>query len=513
MPDYQKDIASAVVDANNPEHRYLKHLAPYAGTGKLYLGESGVAYQHRINGSSTPMSLDDKAGTATGAEILANWREFAKNNPTYGTDANAYNFFGEATNPTADADRAYQHIRNMYGNVELDADKLYYTQQELKGLAEVAEQMGEPKRNGKLLLPWAINEDVPTGGYKVIGFREAQQPLDNSKLVGMEQIRPGELDNAIAGLKEQLGGAFNEAWDKQYAPKLGNLTPEKRQQVRDKAEKHFWDNVDWSKYIKYDPLFGMYAPLGSVKHVNDRGSRWDDYALPVMTALASAVTGGTAGAALGEMAGAAASSAVGGSTAGAAAGTTAGATTGAAAGTAGGAAAGTTAAATAAGTIAGGATQGLVGSLIGSAMTGNRVTGKNLATSMLMGGLTPYANANLGQYITRPGTTALLEAIRQAATNKGKVDPRLVLATVAGSEAAGWVGGQLKNSGIVGKFLGGVTGGVVKQGINGGQMDAAGMALSGVGNTGTAGATMARLMRTYQGQQALRQYMAQRQRG
>lgn len=493
MPDYQKDIASAVVDANDPGHRYLKHLAPYAGTGKLYLGESGVAYQNRFSGSSTPMSLDDKAGTATGAEILANWREFAKNNPTYGTDSVIdqvpFRLEGEEVRPTADADRAYQHIRNMYGNVELDPDKLYYTQQELKGLAEAAEQMGDPKRNGKLLLPWTINEDVPTGGYKVIGVKEAQQPLDNSKLVGMEQIRPGELDNAIAGLKEQLGGAFNEAWNKQYAPKLRNLTPEKRQQARDKAEKQFWDSVDWSQYIKYDPFFGMYAPLGSVKHVNDKGVDWfTERVAPMMPAIAAAVITGNVAAPVSAAAGAAT-------------------TTGAAA-----AGAGTTAAA-AAGTVAAGATQGIVGSVIGSALTGSKITGKNILTSALMGGLTPYANAQLAQYLTRPGTTALLEAIRQAATNKGKVDPRLVLATTAGSEAAGWVGGQLKDSGIVGKFLGGVTGGVVKQGVSGRPMDGASMALSGVGNTGEAGSVMAKVMRTYQGQQALRQYMAQRQRG
>jgi len=157
--------------------------------------------------------------------------------------------------------------------------------------------------------------------------------------------------------------------------------------------------------------------------------------------------------------------------------------------------------------------QGIVGSMIGSGLTGTKLSGKGMLTSALMGGLTPYANANLGQYITRPGTTALLETVRQAATNKGKVDPRLVLATTAGSEAAGWVGGQLKDNGLVGKLLGGVAGGAVRQGINGGRIDATGMALSGVGNTGTAGSMMARLMRTYQGQQALRQYMAKRQGG
>lgn len=489
MPDYQRDLASAVADANDPNYRYLKHLAPYAGTGKLYLGESGVAYQNRISGASIPMSLDDKAGTATGAEILANWREFAKNNPTYGTDTNAYNLFGEDVRPTADADKAYQYIRSMYGNVELDPDKLYYTQQELKGLSDLNEQMGEPKRNGKLLMPWTINEDVPTGGYKVTGFREAQQALDSSKLAGMEQIRPGELDNAIAGLKEQLGGAFNEAWNKQYAPKLGNLTPERRQQARDEAEKQFWDNVDWSQYIKYDPLFGMYAPLGSVKHVNDKGVDWfTERVAPMMPAIAAAVITGNVAAPVAAAAGAATTTGVAAAGAGA---------TGAAA----------------AGTVAAGATQGIVGSVIGSALTGSKITGKNILTSALMGGLSPYANAQLAQYLTRPGTTALLEAIRQAATNKGKVDPRLVLATTAGSEAAGWVGGQLKNSGIVGKFIGGVTGGAVKQGVSGRPMDGAGMALSGVGNTGEAGSVMAKVMRTYQGQQALRQYMAQRQRG
>ena len=484
MPDYQRELASAVADANDPNYRYLKHLAPYAGTGKLYLGESGVTYQHRINGASIPMSLDDKAGTATGAEILANWREFAKNNPTYGTDFvpladNPFRFMGEDAGPTADADKAYQYIRNMYGNVELDPDKLYYTQQESKELKGL--WADEPKRNGKLLMPWTINEDVPTGGYKVIGVKEAQQPLDNSKLAGMEQIRPGELDNAIAGLKEQLGGAFNEAWDKQYAPKLRNLTPEKRQQVRDEAEKQFWDNVDWSQYIKYDPLFGMYAPLGSVKHVNDKGVDWfTERVAPMMPAIAAAVITGNVAAPVSAAAGAAATTATG---------------------------------AAAAGTVASGVTQGIIASAIGSALAGSKITGKNILTSALMGGLTPYANAQLAQYLTRPGTTALLEAIRQAATNKGKVDPRLVLATTAGSEAAGWVGRQLKDSGIVGRFLGGVAGGAVRQGVGGGQVDPAALAFAGVGNTGAAGSMMARAASTYQRQQALRQYLQQRRGG
>lgn len=422
MPDYQRELASAVVDANDPNYRYLKHLAPYAGTGKLYLGESGVAYQHRINGASIPMPLDDKAGTATGAEILANWREFAKNNPTYGTDTNDYNFFltfpvDEGVRPTADADKAYQYIRNIFGNVELDPDKLYYTQQEsqeLKGL-----WADEPKRNGKLLMPWTINEDVPTGGYKVIGVKEAQQPLDNSKLAGMEQIRPGELDNALAGLKEQLGGAFNEAWDKQYAPKLRNLTPEKRQQARDKAEKQFWDSVDWSQYIKYDPLFGMYAPLGSVKHVNDKGVDWfTDRVAPMMPAIAAAVITGNVAAPVSAAAGAAAGSATG---------------------------------STLASTAASVATKALLSSAITAGINGRKLNGRNLLLSAAASGV----GAGAGDLVAgatntaKNGLPALLASgvTRTALLNKGRIDPRLLATNTAGAYADGLLGAPVYSLG------------------------------------------------------------------
>jgi len=422
MPDYQRELASAVADANDPNYRYLKHLAPYAGTGKLYLGESGVAYQHRINGASIPMSLDDKAGTATGAEILANWREFAKNNPTYGTDFvpladNPFRFMGEDAGPTADADKAYQYIRNMYGNVELDPDKLYYTQQESKELKGL--WADEPKRNGKLLMPWTINEDVPTGGYKVIGVKEAQQPLDNSKLAGMEQIRPGELDNALAGLKEQLGGAFNEVWDKQYAPKLGNLTPEKRQQARDKAEKQFWDSVDWSQYIKYDPLFGMYAPLGSVKHVNDKGVDWfTERVAPMMPAIAAAVITGNVAAPASAAAGAAATTATGAATAG---------------------------------TVASVATKALLSSAITAWINGRKLNGRNLLLSAAASGV----GAGAGDLVAgatntaKNGLPALLASgvTRTALLNKGRIDPRLLATNTAGAYADGLLGAPVYSLG------------------------------------------------------------------
>lgn len=327
-----------------------------------------------------------------------------------------------------------------------------------------------------------LHGDDNSGQYDGSRLVEVAPEFDPSKFSGHEIIRPGELDNFVNNVKDMYGEQFDSAWKAQIEPRLrkagakGDLSA-----VRDKTRANYLDTgIPWQNILKYDENIGLYAPMGSVKHVDDQGGGWAKYGDAwVKTAFAIAATLATAGQAAPLV-----GSAVAGATGSAAA-----------------------------GTVAAGAAQGIAGNLIGSGITGTKLSGKGLATSALMGGLTPYANANLGQYITRPGTTALLETIRQAATNKGKVDPRLVLATTAGSEAAGWVGRQLKDSGIVGKFLGGVTGGAVKQGVSGRPMDGASVALSGVGNTGEAGSVMAKVMRTYQGQQALRQYMAQRQRG
>jgi len=343
---------------------------------------------------------------------------------------------------------------------------------------------------------------------------------DVSRFVGMETIRPGELDNAVNGLKEQLGSAFDANWNQRYAPKLANLPEARRNEIYQKTRDQFWNTLDWSDYIKYDPLVGMYTNMGAVKHVNDQKfDLLNDRVAPIAQTVMAAVVTGPMAAQAGAAAGSAASSAVGGMTAGAeagaaggaAAGSTAGATAGTVGGaTAGGAAAGATTASSAAGTIVGGATQGLVGSLIGSAMTGNRVTGKNLATSMLMGGLTPYANANWAQYLSKPGVALLLEAARQAATNKGRIDPRTLAANTAGNLTAGWVGDKLSDSGIVGRLLGGSAGSVVRQSITGNGIDGNSTLLAGIGNTSTAGQLLAKAAGAYQRQMALRQQLAQR---
>lgn len=309
---------------------------------------------------------------------------------------------------------------------------------------------------------------------------------DVSRFVGMETIRPGELDNAINGLKEHLGGAFDANWNRNYAPKLANLPDEKRGEIYQKTRDQFWNTLDWSDYIKYDPLVGMYTNMGAVKHVNDQKfDLLNDRIAPIAQAVMAAVVA----APMAASAGAAAGSAAGGTAASAGA---------------------STAAANTIGTVAAGAAKGLVGSAVGSLMTGAKPTGKTLLTSALMGGLTPYANAYLAQYLSKPGVALMLEATRQAATNKGRIDPRTLAANTAGNLTAGWVGDKLSDSGIVGRLLGGSAGSVVRQGIAGNGINGNSTLLAGIGNTGTAGQLLAKAAGAYQRQMALRQQLAQR---
>ena len=320
---------------------------------------------------------------------------------------------------------------------------------------------------------------VSDQSYSGGAVHEVDSSFDTGKYAGYETVRPGELDNFVNGVKEQYGEAFDSAWKQQIEPSLrkkgaaGDLGA-----VYDKAKAQYMESgIPWKDLLKYDDNIGLMAKYGSVKHVNDEGGGWNKYGGAwVKAAFAVAATLATAGAA---------SPLIGGAVAGA---------TGSAA----------------AGTIAAGATQGIVGNLIASGLTQTKITGKGLATSAIMGGLAPYANQTLAPVITRPGTTALLETARQAITNKGKIDPRLVLATTAGSEATHWAGDQFKNAGLAGKFVGGVAGGAVRQGISGGQVNPAALAFAGVGNTGAAGSMMARAASTYQRQLALRQYLQQR---
>lgn len=535
LAEYQQWL----VDAIKSGDKRFAHLAQYGLDAPFYGGLMGDgAFQNRINGYSLPQDLGGADGLSarSGAEILAKYRGFAD---AYGANAVKQDAYEASPEELAQIDKARENGAYQFGEPILSgahtgrsaqsfADE-YYAKLlgELPGQIDPNKQYltrnidvssfggfgGDPAKRSNSA--WV----VATNGGTLHELGSGDNPAQ--RLAGMEQIRSGELDNAVNGITGQLNDQFEQRWGSQIEPALrkrgitGDLGA-----AYNKAKQLYMDSVDWSKLIRYDPNVGMYTDMGAVKHVNDAGmnviqERW----LPAMMAVGAAITGGTAGAALGEMAGTAASSAVGGMTAGAeagaaggaAAGSTAGATAGTVGGaTAGGAAAGATTAASAAGTIAGGATQGLVGSLIGSAMTGNRVTGKNLATSMLMGGLTPYANANWAQYLSKPGVALLLEAARQAATNKGRIDPRTLAANTAGNLTAGWVGDKLSDSGIVGRLLGGSAGSVVRQSLAGNGIDGNSTLLAGIGNTSTAGQLLAKAAGAYQRQMALRQQLAQR---
>jgi len=458
LAEYQQWLRNGIKAgaAGDPNQKYLAHLAQYDENSPFYGGSMQFGnLQYRANGQSNGRDLGSALSSMSGAELQTLLRNKINARSTITTN---YNDVGQAEE--APSQWAALNPRDLAEVEKIDPNKRYAY------AADDAQDFGAQTITGGL------------GQY-----REAPADFDPGKYAGFEVVRPGELDNFVNNVKGMVGDQFDQAWQTQIEPSLrksgakGDLSA-----VRNKAKANFIDKqIPWQDMLKYDPNVGLMASYGTVKHVNDQGGGWDKYKKAwIQTAMAIAATAGVA-APVGAAAGAAAAGATG---------------------------------TAAAGTIAGGAVQGIVGSMIGSGLTGTKLSGKGMLTSALMGGLTPYANANLGQYITRPGTTALLETIRQAATNKGKVDPRLVLATTAGSEAAGFVGDHLSDGkGLVSKFLGGLAGGAVKQGINGGQIDAAGMALSGVGNTGTAGSMMARAAQTYRGQQAVRQFMAQRQKG
>lgn len=458
LAEYQQMLREGIKAgaAGDPNQKYLAHLAQYDENSPFYGGSMQFGnLQYRANGQSNGRDLGTALSSMSGAELQTLLRNKINARPAIASDWND----------------SGQELQTYTQWAALNP----------RDLAEV-DKIDPTKRYA-----YAADDAQDHGAQTITGglgqYREAAADFDPSKYAGFEVVRPGELDNFVNNVKGMAGDQFDQAWQAQIEPSLrksgakGDLSA-----VRNKAKANFLDKqIPWQDMLKYDPNVGLMASYGAVKHVNDEGGGWDKYKKAwIQTAMAIAATAGLA-APVGAAAGGAAATATGSA---------------------------------AAGTIAGGAAQGIVGNLIGSGLTRTKITGKGLATSALMGGLTPYANANLGQYITRPGTTALLETIRQAATNKGKVDPRLVLATTAGSEAAGFVGDRLSDGkGLVSKLLGGMAGGAVKQGISGGQLDAAGIALSGIGNTGTAGSMMAKAAQTYRGQQAVRQYLAQRQKG
>lgn len=440
--------------AGDPREQYLAHLAQYGDDAPFYGGKLQFGnLQYRANNQSNGRDMGAALQRVNGAELKSYLTNKINSTDYVQLDpVEEYNAEMKIARGTALRDEALGRLSGI------DDAKTY-------AFAAPDDQDSTAR----------IHNDF--GQY-----REVSDDFDPGKYAGYETVRPGELDNFVNGVKEQYGEAFDSAWKQQIEPSLrkkgaaGDLGA-----VYDKAKAQYMESgIPWKDLLKYDENVGLMAKYGSVKHVNDEGGGWNKYGGAwVKAAFAVAATLATAGAAAPAIAGA-----------------VAGATGSAAAGT-----------------IAAGAAQGIAGNVIGSGLTRTKINGKGLATSAIMGGLAPYANQTLAPVITRPGTTALLETTRQALTNKGRIDPRLVLATVAGSEATHFAGDQFKNAGLAGKFVGGVAGGAVRQVVGGGQVDPAALAFAGVGNTGAAGSMMARAASTYQRQQALRQYLQQRRGG
>ena len=224
------------------------------------------------------------------------------------------------------------------------------------------------------------------GGSRLV---EVSHDFDPSKFAGYEIIRPGELDNTVNGVKEQLGLSDADM-----------------------------DKVDWSKIIKYDPTIGLYTPKGAVKHVNDEGGGWAKYGDAwVKTAFATALAAATGGA-LSPAVGAAVGSATG---------------------------------STLASTAASVATKALLSSAITAGINGRKLNGRNLLLSAAASGVGAGAGDLVAgaTNTAKNGLPALLASgvTRTALLNKGRIDPRLLATNTAGAYADGLLGAPVYSLG------------------------------------------------------------------
>lgn len=409
LAEYQQWLRNAVANKDDPNNRYLAHLAQYGADAPLYggawqLGGLQTRYNSMTNGRDLGSAIRVLNGSDLGIDSLAekDATDLAQTwvNQSY-ADKEGQEIPTAAATPQM-VEQAKARILAGSGQAEIDPNKRYaYVTQDFHDFKPYA---GPGYQGGKLI--------------------EVGNDFDPSKYSGYETIRPGELDNTINGLKDQLGNQFNESWDAQAGPALARLTPEQRQQAHDIAAKKFWEGVDWSQLIKYDPNIGMYTPMGAVKHVDDEGGGWKKYGGPIMQTIITGIAGGAFAGPLAAQAGATASGATAaGTTAGTAAGTTAGAAT---------------AGASTAGAIASAVTKALLSSAITSALSGRKLSGKSLAMGLLASG----AGAGVGQLAANAtgtaanGIPALLAsgATRSLVMNR-KLDPKLLALNTAGAYA------------------------------------------------------------------------------
>ena len=221
--------------------------------------------------------------------------------------------------------------------------------------------------------------DVRDSSYAGGALHEVGADFDPSKFAGYETIRPGELDNTVNGIKEQLGANA--------------------------------DKADWSQLIKYDPTVGLYTPKGAIKHVNDEGGGWAKYGPAWIKAAFAAAAAAATGGALAPAAGAA----IGGATGSAVAST---------------AATAATKALLASAINAGINRQKLTGKNL---LIGAVSSGVGAGVGNLVANATGTATTGLPALLASGATRSLI-------SNKGRIDPRLLALNTAGAYADGLMG-------------------------------------------------------------------------
>ena len=345
--------------AGDPNERYLAHLAQYDINSPFYGGKLQLDnLQYRANGQSNGRDLGAAVQRVNGAELKAYLVDRINARPTTVMESDE-----SAVSREVPSQWAALNPRDLAEVEKIDPTKFYAYS------ADDAQDHGAQTITGGL------------GQY-----REVSDDFDPAKFAGYEIIRPGELDNTVNGIKEQLGADASRA--------------------------------DWSKLIKYDPNIGLYTPKGAIKHVNDEGGGWNKYGGAwIKTAFATALAAATGGA-LAPAVGAAA-----------------------------GGAAGSTLASTAATMATKALLSSAITAGINKRKLNGKNLLIGAATSGLgsaAGGLVANATGTAAN-----GLPALLASgvTRTALLNKGRIDPRLLAANTAGAYADGLVGAPVYSLG------------------------------------------------------------------
>jgi len=384
LAEYQQMLRDGVKAgaAGDKRNKYLAHLAQYGVDAPFYGGKAQFTneLQSRYNGMTNGRDIGQSLKLILGSDV----------------DVDGL------------ARKAAQSQRDILVDTVDRAG--YYDSQEAVDAARTAPLDPREIQDAKERLlsgsPWLANIDpnktyawttsnnkfhgddnsVQYGGSRLV---EVSHDFDPSKFAGYETIRPGELDNTINGVKEQMG--------------LSDADMER---------------VDWSKIIKYDPTIGLYTPKGAVKHVDDQGGGWAKYGDAwVKTAFATALAAATGGA-LAPGVGAAVGSATG---------------------------------STLASTAASVATKALLSSAITAGINGRKLNGRNLLLSAAASGVGAGAGDLVAgaTNTAKNGLPALLASgvTRTALLNKGRIDPRLLAANTAGAYADGLLGAPVYSLG------------------------------------------------------------------